>query len=314
MLTAMSVQSSFADALKALGVQLRSDGTIEHVFTGSVASKGHLMRGDKIVAVDNTPMADSAKIQSVMTSSTSSKLILTIERQGKRYRVGFTRSGGGPATAGAGNDEDEPSPAVVVADKLDKELVDFFRKSKDSDTAYSEVIASLQSLPGDLKSRMHGWGMKIVITPTILAALPELVNEKPHGYSHGGNYNNCPGLCRGNAIYVAERVSYGNGPPQLHRRLTPVLMHELGHAFDHHMSISTSEGFLKELASDKQHISSSQSDAFYYYAQEGAEAEMFAELFSVAHPGGRRGGADKEALALSKAFPRTYAYVQAHAK
>lgn len=191
LLMASAAQSSFAenDPIKAIGLQLRSNGIVEHVYSGSPAFQGHLMRGDRIVAVDSKPVADSPAIQSAIAATTESKLILTIERQGKRYRVGFGRSGGGPMANPAAATSLSP-PRVVVADKLDKELVDFFRKSKDSDTAYSEVVAALQSLPGDLKSKMHGWGMKIVITPTILAALPELVNEKPHGYTHGGNYNN----------------------------------------------------------------------------------------------------------------------------
>lgn len=90
-------------------------------------------------------------------------------------------------------------------------------------------------------------------------------------------------------------------------------LQELGHAYDFAKHNITSSGeFEKLYAEDYGRISNSDRNKWAYYCQdnggERGRAELFAELFALAH--GTAGGIDRGSAGLKEVFPRCFAFVQ----
>jgi hypothetical protein len=190
--------------------------------------------------------------------------------------------------------------------------ISILRHTDDTDTMKREVVSTVLQIAPDLRSTLADWGLKLVLTPTILEALPELVGERPRGYLHGGGYTNCGGSFRpaSKTIYVAERVAPGTFPPQLNLHMGRTFFHEFGHAVDHCKKISRSDAFAAAYQSDCNHLTNGIRDHFYYYTQSGEAGpiELFAQLFAcaVAAPG----TLDTDDQNLTKVFPNCFTLVK----
>lgn len=200
-------------------------------------------------------------------------------------------------------------------DPADKDFVTIHRRTPDTDAIYNTVVDALSMIPKPIKDDIKGGGCKILICPTILDANPHLKDEKPSGYTHGGAYDNCPGMFYSGTkiLYIAEKFSWQNSPPALNWMAASTTLHELGHAYDFAKGNITSGGeFEKLYAEDYGRISNSDRTRWAYYCQdnggERGRSELFAELFALTH--GTAGGIDRGSAGLKEVFPHCYTFVQ----
>lgn len=206
-----------------------------------------------------------------------------------------------PPAARPGKDQ-VAAPATEASSVLSPEEaahVTVFRKDINTANTENGVKVSLTRIPQPVKDAVFGEGCKIVITPTILDYRPELKNEKPRGYTHGGGYDNCPAMFQPgpNEILVAETWSWQNGPSRPGRAAfyQEALGHEFGHAFDSFMGkvaqggrrsgywyITDTAWYYETYRKEAQKLSNDQRRNAAYYTQPGTGggSELFAELFA----------------------------------
>lgn len=195
---------------------------------------------------------------------------------------------------------------------IDKSFIEVKRPTADTNFALSQVDHALKIVPKSLQEELRTFGVKVMVTPGMLEADPELATAVPRGYVHGGGYTNCPAMYRGNSklILISERVSWKSSVPRQNPEICASMLHEMGHAFDHcRNNISQKASYMQIYAEDLGHLSNTQKNRFPYYTQGdgGGESELFAELFSFA--------VDPRLLTvkyngdLAKAFPKTFKYI-----
>lgn len=296
-----------------LGVQVDNSGQVLKVLDGSPAAGANIKAGDKIVSINGSSTPVTGAFKFIMGLQGPANLV--IERAGKRYRcaipkVSMSQSGSNDQDDSEGSSQtgDKSQAKKYVADEIDQSIVSILRKTDYTANAYDQVIEALHIVPQELKRRMANAGLKVVITPMIIDVMSD-ATERPRGYTHGGNYTNCPAFCRGKTIYVAERVQSGSAVPQPMKNLVGSFMHEFGHAYDHTYNISDSPGFSKAFEHDGAGLTNTIREEFYYYLQpESGQSEMFAEQTSaVLSPPNRL---RDSASGVSKQFPRCYQYVK----
>ncbi len=194
----------------------------------------------------------------------------------------------------------------------DKNLLNIHKRTGDTDKIYAIVLAALAAVPPKVKSDLREGGCKILIARTIIDACPELATDKPSGYIHGGGYDNCPGMFvpATKTLYIAERASWNNSPPQLNTQAGFTTLHELGHAYDHIKHDISGGEFMKLYTEDAGHLTNSQRTEWHYYCQEGdrGPCELFAELFAICH--GTAAGIDRGDGQLAQVFPRCYKFIK----
>ncbi len=194
----------------------------------------------------------------------------------------------------------------------DRTMVEVYqnRKTKDTDFVLDQVASALSALEESTKRTLREGGCKILISHTILTARPDMRGVKPRGYLHGGGYDNCPGMFDPSTktLYVPEKASWRNSPPQLNRWVKEVALHELGHAYDHCLKEASERAdYRKAVNQDHQKLTNTLRRTYWYYTQPGAgESELFAELFAVVH--GAAESEDQEKMPLF--FPTTTKYMK----
>lgn len=247
----------------------------------------------------------------------------TLELEPGEPLAGYCRAALGkhaPAVGAAGKKSPAPSKSNLSSSKKDrvslsledKGMIKVFQDKKTANTnfVFSEVAAALNCLSKKTKKKLREKGCRILIAPTILAARPELRGVKPRGYLHGGGYDNCPGMFEPSTktLYIPERASWRNSPPQLNKWAQKVSLHELGHAFDFCLSNESDKATFKTaVKKDHQRLTNTLRNKYWYYTQPGAgESELFAELFSVIHgPDVRLNDPN-----MLKVFPRTTEHIK----
>ncbi len=207
-------------------------------------------------------------------------------------------------------------PTAVPKDfnpaSIDKTLVEVKRTTADTNFALSQVDRALKIVPKKIRDELKDFGVKVMVTPGMVEADPDLAMERPRGYVHGGGYTNCPAMYRGNSklILISERVSWKSSVPRQNPEICASMLHEMGHAFDHcRRNLSQNPVYTRNYTEDLQCLTNTQKNTFPYYTQgDGAgESELFAELFSFA--------ADPRLLtvpynaSLAKTFPKTFKYI-----
>jgi len=143
----------------------------------------------------------------------------------------------------------------------------------------------------------------------IVDALPELKQDKPRGYQHGGGYDNVPGLYSSGSkrMVVAERASYKNSPPHLNRSVAGTMFHELGHAYDDARGSPSEHGaFATAYEQDSYKLTNSMRSKHAYYTQPGhaGPSELFAEMFAIVNQ--ENSGQPPRNPHLVQAFPNSY--------
>jgi len=207
-------------------------------------------------------------------------------------------------------------PTTVPKDfnpnSIDKSLIEVKRQTVDTNFALSQVDRALKIVPKNIRDELKDFGVEVMVTPGMLEADPELSQERPRGYVHGGGYTNCPAMYRGNSkmILISERISWKSSVPRPNPEICASMLHEKGHAFDHcRNNISAKTTFAKLYQEDLQTLTNTQKNKFPYYTQgDGAgECELFAELFAFA--------ADPRLMSvpyndsLAKTFPKSFKFL-----
>ena len=205
----------------------------------------------------------------------------------------------------------DPTLQLVSLKDVDPTFITVQRRTADTDTTLIQVCRALKSVPKEIVEDLKGGGITVLVTPTVLEAMPGSAMEKPRGYDHGGGYTNAGALFHSPNIVIGERVSYLSSVPEPNRRVASGMLHEMGHAYDHVKGNLSQKGKFKECyQEDFSHITNTQRTRHSYYTQEnGAGAsELFAELFSYgiykSQIRGEQGAAD-----LQVTFPRCTKYI-----
>lgn len=227
---------------------------------------------------------------------------------------GASSSSSSSASSSASADFSEisdPTLAPASLKDVDTNFITVQRRTADTDTTLIQVCRALKSVPKEIVEDLKGGGITVLVTPTVLEAMPGSAMEKPRGYNHGGGYTNAGALFHSPHIVIGERVSYLSSVPEPNRRVASSMLHEMGHAYDHVKGNISQKGKFKECyQEDFSHITNTQRTRHSYYTQEnGAGAsELFAELFSYgiykSQIRSEQGAAD-----LQVTFPRCTKYI-----
>lgn len=290
-----------------LGVRLQ-DTKVMAVTAGAGAEIAGIKSGDYIEAVDgkSTREMSTGDVSALLVGNVGATVKLEINRMGKHMIVPVI------LTEPPADFKKRVAMAVrapaATADSLDKSLITIHRRTGDTDFVYKQVINALALIPHTVKQQLHEYGVKVLITPTILEASPELKDEKPDGYNHGGGYDNCPGMYRGHnkTIYVAERAQWHNSTPQVNHWVMQTMLHELGHAYDHCRDLSDAPGFSGAYTEDASRLNNTQRREFAYFCQPGTRgpAELFAEMFAFTVC--EKKGVGSRSDGLEEAFPDSH--------
>ena len=210
------------------------------------------------------------------------------------------------STSSNSNDDvdetNDPTLAPATLKDVDSSFITIARQGADTDRTVIQVCRALKLVPKQIVDDLKGGGIKVLVTPTVLEAMPGSAMEKPRGYNHGGGYTNAAAVFSHPNIIIGERVSYLSGVPEPNTRVASAMLHEMGHAYDHVQGGLSHRGKFKDCYDqDFAHITNTQRTKHGYYTQEdGAGAsELFAQLFSYclysAQISSDRHGADLQA-------------------
>lgn len=299
-----------------IGIVIDDRGVILKVDAASIAKRAGLKPGDKIISVNSQALEkiSTDEIGRRVSDSKDANATFVIERVGKKYTCRLTKpkidksistpasvSVSVPASASNKLRPKKDLPAILSS----------ARQSKHSAQIEKEVVEALSIVPPSLLNELKDWGLKIKIVPSLIEDDSSLANQIPRGYTHGGGFDNCGGLFRGEikTIYIAENVASGNQPYKRNELVHHTVWHELGHALDLSGGISTSQAFEEDYLKDKANLTNEQcrSNAYLVQEDQAGQSECFAELFVVlaTNPNTERG---KE---LASMFPRSFKYVRA---
>lgn len=338
-----SIASSITKGGRRGYVGLLMEGSlVKDVLPSSPAAFAKIMSGDKITEIDrrSTAHMTTEDIVKFIHGPIGTTVTLTVERKGKLYTCPIKRAEVEETVGRSGRTLDFTQSSQTSADRAsqhsvrsaseamqsskqvkkadgsavtdisptDRALVTIHRKSGDSTPVYDQVAQCLQKVRPSLKKELLDWGLKIEIVPNILEARPELKGNKPRGYIHGGDYNNCPGLFMpaDKTILVAEKASIGSSPYQRNVWVASTMLHEMGHAVDYMKLATNSEEFKTAYDEDNHRLTNELRNEFYYYTQNDAGGpELFAQLFAI-----NLGAPESDAAEMKIAFPRTWKLVQ----
>lgn len=284
-----------------IGVHLYSNKTIKTIDKNSTGARARLLPGDRVLSLDGIPAANLSTDEMTKRFSGPEKsyAVLQIERAGKKYICKIMRLAPGSANGEVQKQQKDYS-------KITTPVIEISRKSSYSEGIRQDVLEGLSQIPKSIRDDMNAWGLKVKIVPSIVDDDRSLVQDRPRGYTHGGGYDNCPGMYCNKVILIPERVSWKNSPMGRNHQVTGTILHEMGHAFDHFRNASTSEDFESVYQSDATKIPGEGRRRWEYYLQGdgGGQSECFAELFAhyIAQDKNRSAGIDN-------AFPKTYKYM-----
>jgi len=208
-------------------------------------------------------------------------------------------------------DDDQTLPTAALKD-VDSTFISTGRHTADTDRTLVQVMRAIKLVPKNIVDELKAGGISVLVTPTILEAMPGSAMDKPRGYDHGGGYTNCGALFHSPRIFIGERVSYLSSVPYLNRNIASSMLHEMGHAYDSVKGhLSQSGEFDRCYKEDFSHITNTQRTRHSYYTQsDGAGAsEIFAQLFSYAIYKSQV-KADEDASDLQITFPRCTKYIK----
>lgn len=176
-----------------------------------------------------------------------------------------------------------------------------------------EATVALESVPPDVRRQLAARGWRVELVKALDAALPELAAERPRGWPAGWTWANVdavhlPGDKR---LVFAEWRRSRAGTWVRTNRLSGVVRHELGHAWDVAWSsvpYSDCEPFYSCYERDRSRMSAERRQELGYFVQASSAGrqEVFAELFALRFGGG---STPQQAAALRTAFPSCAALI-----
>lgn len=209
------------------------------------------------------------------------------------------------------NETSDPTLAAATLKDVDSTFITVLRRNADTDPTLIQICRALKLVPKQIVDDLKGGGITVLVTPTVLEAMPDSAMEKPRGYNHGGGYTNAGALFSHPRIVIGERVSYLSSVPQLNTTVASAMLHEMGHAYDHVQGGLSHKGKFKDCyKQDFAHITNTQRTKHSYYTQEGdaGASELFAQLFSYCIYKSQV-SADQDAADLQVTFPLCTKYM-----
>lgn len=104
-----------------------------------------------------------------------------------------------------------------------------------SPAAIATMRKALDGITPYARSVLNEYGIKVVLTPTLIDKRPELAYQEGEGYD-GASYKSCPGMYQSGVIYICERTVDEDTDevksPFSSAALTDTFYHEMGHALD----------------------------------------------------------------------------------
>lgn len=313
LVSTLTVGSAFAQEDKPrIGIVVDDRGVILKVDAASLAARAGFKPGDKIISLNSQTLEkiSTDEVGRKISESKNAIASFVVERDGKKYVCKVVK----PKVDKNISTPSSPSAPASVKLRSRKDLPEILssaRQSKYSAQIEKEILEALSIVPQSLLNELKDWGLKVKIVPSLIEDDNSLANLIPRGYTHGGGFDNCGGLFRGEikTIYIAENVASGNQPYKRNELVHHTVWHELGHALDLSGGISASQAFEEDYLKDKANLTNEQCRSNAYLVQEdrAGQSECFAELFVVlaTNPDTRRG---KE---LAGMFPRSFKYVRA---
>lgn len=172
------------------------------------------------------------------------------------------------------------------------------KKKGISNIALSQVFLGLSEIPRTYRHQLEAAGFKVVITPDLLDAMPELVGKTPRGYHDGATWHSTNGITdrTKRRIVIAEFSSMpGPDGKPVKAPLDRTVQHEFGHAYDYYAGIlrygqtaenpfpaishgkKFSDAYLKDSATVPESLRSKL--AYYLQPGDAGKEELFAQMF-----------------------------------
>jgi tetratricopeptide (TPR) repeat protein len=167
-----------------------------------------------------------------------------------------------------------------------------------SDTAVSQVLLGLSQIPRFYRTQLENHGYKLLVAPTVLAAMPELAGKTPRGYGDGADWHSTNGLFDRDRklIIIGERSHMaGDAGKDVVGPLDETAQHEFGHAYDDYLGgkysarvpddasthYSHTRKFSQQYDKDAAAIPADLRPKFAYYLQSGnaGKEELFAQMW-----------------------------------
>ena len=156
-----------------------------------------------------------------------------------------------------------------------------------SSRIYQAVERGLSTIPHQIRDRLKNAGIMVVITPTMLSAVPEWNGATPRGWDPESNYDNLGGVFHkaSKRVLIAEKIQSlkDSSVYTENNHVIRTLRHELGHAYDHLQGFySQGEDFTLAYTHDADRISANDRAKIAYFLQPGVagRAESFATMFA----------------------------------
>lgn len=283
-------------------------------YVGSIAAAGKTT--DEMLALLRGPVGSSVNVTYVRNGKpktvTLTRAVAVQEVYVPKETYVYRRAKGAERTPQAYEQPPKLADKKFQADAIDRELVKVHRRTQNTDTINNEVLAALQTIPPRIKRELKDFGCVVLICPTVNEAKPDSVHDKPRGYKHGGGQDNVPGMYSPSTktLYIAERASWQNSPPQINSWVRETVLHELGHAYDFcKHNLSSGPAFTEAYAQDTRGMTNSQRNEFDYFVQEGKAGpeELFAELFALCQTDETQ---KRKVDSFAKAFPHCHTFME----
>jgi len=182
---------------------------------------------------------------------------------------------------------------------------------------------AVAGIPAAIRQTLRTKGWRVVAAKFVVDAAPDLKGKMPRGWPSGTTWSNSDAvhLPRRKTIIIAEKRIARNGEVVNVNRVSGVLRHEIGHAFD--MALmkgglanpfhSSTSGFDSLYRTDVEQMSAQLKRKLKYFTQSGpaGRQETFAEAFAIILGGGSVPDREKH---FRSAFPRVLKYVRGRVK
>ncbi len=181
----------------------------------------------------------------------------------------------------------------------------------------AEVAAAVQSIPASVWRTVCDSGWRCELAEFVVDAAPNLRTEQPRGWPHGQTWEHVDAVHLPDArrLILAEKRRSPAGEVLVNGRVSGVLRHETGHAFDilgtpeeRNVSRSARPEFRALYQADAGALSAADRATLAYYLQQRAAGpqETYAEAFAIA----LGGGSDvTQRETFARGFPRVLAHV-----
>lgn len=150
-------------------------------------------------------------------------------------KLGISQTGASATTTQSS--EDDKAAAGTVSDI--KNRIEVVRPIVGHPEVSEQMIQAIKrcvaSLPKGIRKTLNRGKIKIILTPTLIDKEPALGYREGRGYE-GNTYKSCPGMFRGDSIYICERtVNETNDEVKSAfptNEIEGTFYHEVGHALD----------------------------------------------------------------------------------